>query len=256
MEIEKLPISERLKMNASLVPAGVRLADVGCDHAYVSIWLTATKTVQGSIAMDVVPGPLARAKENVSLYGLENQIELRLSDGLEKLAPGEAGCILISGMGGPLMQQILSNRREIADTAECLVLQPQSELEEFRDFLHKMGYWITAEKMCLEEGKYYFAMRAEKRPAGIDGEIPEYYLEKAELKSLPAKLVNKYGPCLIREHDGIWPDYIRREKEKREQIVKNLVQEATERSTARVEELQEEIRQIQKLIDLCEVDTK
>ena len=77
-------LSMRLRAIAGMVTKGNRLADVGCDHGYLSIWLVSEKTVPSAIAMDVRPGPLSRARENITRYGLEDYIETRLSDGLAK----------------------------------------------------------------------------------------------------------------------------------------------------------------------------
>ena len=95
----------RLRAIAGMVTKGNRLADVGCDHGYLSIWLVSEKTVPSAIAMDVRPGPLSRARENITRYGLEDYIETRLSDGLAKLEPGEGDTLVIAGMGGPLMEK-------------------------------------------------------------------------------------------------------------------------------------------------------
>ena len=75
----------RLCAIAGMVTKGNRLADVGCDHGYLSIYLVEERIVPSAIAMDVRPGPLSRARENISRYGLEDYIETRLSDGLTKL---------------------------------------------------------------------------------------------------------------------------------------------------------------------------
>ena len=104
-------ISHRLIQVAGLVPEGSRLADVGTDHGYVPIWLLQQGRIPSAIAMDVTQGPLCRARENRDRYGFQDVMDLRLSDGLEKLQPGEADTVLIAGMGGPLMIRILSKGR-------------------------------------------------------------------------------------------------------------------------------------------------
>ena len=117
----------RLRAIAGMVTKGNRLADVGCDHGYLSIWLVSEKTVPSAIAMDVRPGPLSRARENITRYGLEDYIETRLSDGLAKLEPGEGDTLVIAGMGGPL---------------------------------------IVREEMIKEDGKFYPMMKAVRNNAG------------------------------------------------------------------------------------------
>ena len=81
-------ISERLTMAASLVSDGGVLADVGTDHGYVPIYLLQQKRIPRAIAMDINRGPLERAKEHSRLYGLEEYIDLRLSDGVKALKTG------------------------------------------------------------------------------------------------------------------------------------------------------------------------
>lgn len=154
-------LSERMLRTAAMVSRGNRTADVGCDHAYTSIYLVEQGIAPQVVAMDVNAGPLARAKENVAKFGMEENISLRLSDGLAKLMPGEADTILIAGMGGPLMERILSEYPETVKAAKELVLQPQSEIGEFRRFLQKTGFRITDEDMLFEDGKYYTILRAE-----------------------------------------------------------------------------------------------
>ena len=130
-------LSERMLRTAEFISRGNRTADVGCDHAYTSIYLVEQGIAPQVIAMDVNKGPLARAKDNVEKFGMAERISLRLSDGLEALLQGEADTILIGGMGGPLMERILSAYPEKVDRAKELVLQPQSEIGQFRRFVQR-----------------------------------------------------------------------------------------------------------------------
>ena len=96
-----------MRMVASMVTAEGVLADVGTDHAYVPIALMQEGKIKGAIAMDINEGPLARAKEHIAAAGLESCIQTRLSDGVSELTPGEADSVLIAGMGGEMVIQIL-----------------------------------------------------------------------------------------------------------------------------------------------------
>jgi tRNA (adenine22-N1)-methyltransferase len=155
-----LKISDRLIQVAGLVPEGARLADVGTDHGYVPIWLLQNKRIASAIAMDVNRGPLLRAAENRDKYGFKDKIELRLSDGLEKLEPGEADAVLIAGMGGPLMVRILDEGRGRMSDVSSWILQPQSEIPSVRRYLITHDFQIVDEIMLMDDGKYYMAMRA------------------------------------------------------------------------------------------------
>ena len=147
-----MQLSKRLCAVASLVPQGCRLADVGTDHGYVPIWLVRQGRIPSAIAMDVREGPLERAREHIRAAQLTGYIEARLSDGLSALAPGEADCVLLAGMGGPLMARILKEAEEKWDSIGVYVFQPQSDLGQFRRFLDAAGFRMTAEDMVEEDG--------------------------------------------------------------------------------------------------------
>lgn len=155
-----MELSKRLNALIDLVPAGSIVADVGCDHGFVSIQLVQSGKCPAAIAMDVREGPLSRAREHVDQAGLNEKIDLRLSDGLAALRTGEAQTVVIAGMGGPLMQKILSDHMDTAKSFQTLILQPQSEIAAFRLFLRKNGFRITRNEIVKEEDKYYFPIVA------------------------------------------------------------------------------------------------
>ena len=112
------------------------------------------------IAMDVNKGPVEIAKKNIKLYGMDDCIEVRLSDGTEKLSENEVDTLLISGMGGALTVRILSMRPEIIARCKYLVLSPQSELFLVREYLRTIGFKIIKEDMVKDEEKYYVGIKA------------------------------------------------------------------------------------------------
>ena len=145
---------------AHQVKCGGVAADIGCDHGFTSIYLIEQGLAKHVIAMDINEGPLERAKEHIREYGMEADIETRLSDGTAKLAPGEADTLLISGMGGALICKILSDSPEVTARAKELVLSPQSEWATTRHYLLEHGFMIQREEMVLDQGKYYLILRA------------------------------------------------------------------------------------------------
>jgi len=92
-------ISKRLQEVARLVTKEKAVADVGCDHAYTSIYLVQQGIASKVIAMDVNRGPLERAKLNIEKYGMQQQIQTRLSDGIKELKPGGSTYIANSRYG-------------------------------------------------------------------------------------------------------------------------------------------------------------
>lgn len=156
----RVVLSKRLQMLADMVTAGSRVADVGCDHGFLSIWLVQAGVSPGVLAMDVRKGPLAAAREHIEAYGLGDYIETRLSDGLKGCEAGEADTLVCAGMGGRLMERILTESMEKVKGLKELILQPQSELWEFRVFLRREGFAVLQEEAVCEDGKFYFAMKA------------------------------------------------------------------------------------------------
>lgn len=161
--LQAVPLSKRLRMLADMVTPGNRVADVGCDHAFLSIYLVQAGICPRALAMDVRTGPLAAAGAHVAECGLGSYIEVRLSDGLAACGSGEADTVVCAGMGGRLMERILTEGMDRAREMRELILQPQSELPRFRAFLRETGFAVVEEDAVFEEGKYYFAMKAAYR---------------------------------------------------------------------------------------------
>ena len=227
-------LSKRLLTAVGMITKGNIVADVGCDHAYTSIYLCKENIAPKVIAMDVNRGPLARAKEHVEEAGLIDSISLRLSDGLEKLSPNEVDTVLLCGMGGLLMIKILSDYKEITKTVKELVLQPQSEVAQVRHFLHKEGYEIEKEHILKEDGKFYVVMRA----------VP-----KAQVQSYEEECYYLYGKLLIEEKSERLKEFLQREYNLKMEVWEALQEKETENALARKKALQEEFEHIRKVME-------
>lgn len=223
--MREIQISRRLRAVAGLVKEKGLLADVGCDHGYIPIYLIQKGKIPRAIAMDVNQGPLDRARAHIREWGLEKYIETRLSDGLEALAPGEADTVVIAGMGGPLMEKILTEGEKVLTQVKELVLQPQSEVGQFREFLARKGYCIQAEEMVEEDGKYYPMMRA------VRGTMQ--YESRAEYL---------YGRRLLTARHPVLYEFLRKEQRKAEEILLRLETADSLSAAERKEEILQEIR--------------
>ena len=140
-----MELSKRLQAVADLVTPGLRIADIGTDHAYVPVYLLSEGKNPSGIAMDINVGPLERARKHIGELLIDGELKTRLSDGMKELKTGEVQCAVIAGMGGGLVIKILSESREVADSLQECVLQPQSELEKVRTFLLEEGFFIIQE---------------------------------------------------------------------------------------------------------------
>lgn len=154
-------LSERLKTVEGAVKKWNTVADIGCDHGYVSISLINDNKASKVLACDVNEGPLKAAKENISQAGLSDIIETRLGDGLHKLTlEDKVDALVIAGMGGRLMARILEEGLEIVKQCKQLVLQPQSEGFLVRQWLYAHGFVIDKEYMVEDMGKFYWIIDA------------------------------------------------------------------------------------------------
>ncbi len=155
-------LSKRLAAVVGMVTPGSRPADVGCDHGHIPIYLVQSRKAAHVLAMDINEGPLDRARENIKAYGLTGQITTRLSDGLEAYIPGEADSLIIAGMGGILICDILAaaGRKKILGDFSELILSPHSDVALVRRRLHDLNYRIDRENMVLDSGKYYTIIHA------------------------------------------------------------------------------------------------
>lgn len=234
--MKEIQISRRLQSVAAFVQEGKRLADVGCDHGYIPIYLLQKKKIEKAIAMDINQGPLMRAKEHIQEWGLENYIDTRLSDGVKALKPNEVQSIVIAGIGGPLMEKILTEGNEVLQTVTELVLQPQSEIGHFRRFLIENEYEITHEEMILEDGKYYPIMRA------VHGKAKE----QTEAEYL-------YGKKLLQNRNPVLKEFLDREQVKAEELLEKLKNSQTPSAKARISELEKEWKDRKEALTYYEV---
>lgn len=232
-----MQLSYRLKTVAELVNTGGAVADIGCDHAYVSIYLIQNNLAAKVIAMDVNKGPLEKAKENINHYGLEAVIETRLSDGAGELVEGEADTLLIGGMGGALTIKILSQSEAVVLACRQLVLQPQSEIHLVRKYLRKIGFVIEKEKMLIDDGKYYVAMRAVKSDELFEGR----------------ELFDRYGKYLLEEKAPVLQQYLSRGYEQTVELLCKLETSSSPKAEQRMNQLREDLEYIKEGLSYYEM---
>ena len=243
-------LSERLRTVAGMVTRGNVVCDVGCDHGFTAIYLVQQGISPRALAMDLREGPLSAAGEHIAACGLEERIETRLSDGLHKYKIGEADTLICAGMGGGLMTRILAEEREKTDSFRELVLQPQSELQQFRQFLRENGYRIQDEEILQEEGKFYQVIRAvADRERDSQGESVQVSDETdVEL----CKLKDRYGPVLLRKRTPVFLSFLEREEAICKEILARLRSQglADDKRRERYEEIEAQLQDCRRARDL------
>lgn len=150
----------RLETIATAIPSCRYIADIGTDHAYLPIELIRRKQVDKAIAIDVVAGPLQFAQDHIGRAGLKDLIECRLGNGLAPLAPGEVDGVIIAGMGGRLISDIITTHPEVVTKLQFMMLQPMRGGDVLRRTLQEIGWKISGEWLVEDHGKIYEIIRA------------------------------------------------------------------------------------------------
>lgn len=203
-------LSKRLMALANMVTDGNRLADIGTDHGYIPIYLCQTGKIPSALAMDIGKGPLQQARTHIAEHGLDGQIETRLSDGMAALQKNEADTILIAGMGGGLVMKILTEGAEKLTGREELILQPQSEIAQVRQFLRMHEFQIVDEDMILEDGKYYPMMKVMQQK------------QAEQSNRLPQDVADAFGSVLLEKRHPVLKEWLERELRTVEAVLAQL----------------------------------
>ena len=187
----KLPISPRLLACADFVAPGDRVADIGCDHGYLSIYLLTEGRARSAIASDVKEMPLMSAVKNAEKYGVRDRMEFYLSDGVRSI-PRDFDCMICAGMGGDTMISILESSPWLKDKKYRLILQCQSKTPMLRKYLSESG-WRIAKETVLQDGRFlYTIMEVLWDPAYPRLSPAQCYFPPALLEDASEHLVNYY----------------------------------------------------------------
>lgn len=171
-----IKLDARLKMAAEEVRPGKRIADIGTDHAYLPAFLIENNICPSAIAADIGKGPLENARKITSTSkDLSDRIELRLSDGLKEIKEDEVDDIVIAGMGGILIAEILTAAPWVKDENKRLILQPMSHAEDVRKYLCENGFEIIKEKSCTDGRHNYIIIVSEFKDKENDKDEAFYY---------------------------------------------------------------------------------
>ena len=152
----KLPISDRLLACCAFVHPGDRIADVGCDHGYLSIHLLTRGIASSAIASDLREGPLQSARDNAAKFGVHEKIEFCLSDGVQNI-PRDFDTLVCAGMGAHTMISILESAPWLQNSRYRMSLQCQIKTPMLRQYLTEHGWYIQQEAV-LRDGKFLYTV--------------------------------------------------------------------------------------------------
>ncbi len=221
----------RLECIVSMVDKCKTVADIGADHGYAAEMLLKTVICENIIATDLNVGPLNRAKEHLSNVNLKDKCDFRLGSGLTVLKEGEADAIIIAGMGGDLISDIIETSKDIAKNAKQLILQPMTAIENLRRYLFENGFEIIDEKIVKELHHFYFIIKAKKGTPIIEDDI---YFEISKI------LIQKKEPVMI--------DYINKVIRTNEKIISSLEKAHNVEYNEKIENLKEKNKTIKELL--------
>lgn len=227
-----MELSKRLKWIVEKLNKTEVIMDIGTDHGYIPIYLIKNNIAQKVIASDINKEPLNKAKINASLDGVLDKIDLRLGGGLSPLKDKEANSVIIAGMGGNLIRDILENDLNKVKNLDYLILQPAQNPEVLRKYLYKNDYEILDEDICLDENQYYEIFKVRYK-AGDYISLEDIFYEISPM------MLNKKLPLL--------KSYIESKIEKNEKVM-DFIKDNTEHAIARKNELKEKNKRLERLL--------
>ena len=146
----RMKLSDRMQVIADHVAPGEIAADIGTDHGQIPVWLFARGICPKVILSDISEDSLAKAKETAAAYQFGKGLSFRVGDGLSVLQPGEADTVIIAGMGGKLIRQILAEDLNHTLTFRKFILQPRKGYGPLRKWLLEHGFLFLSEDVVWE----------------------------------------------------------------------------------------------------------
>jgi tRNA (adenine22-N1)-methyltransferase len=227
-----MELSKRLTWIIEKVDKVQVIMDIGTDHGYIPIYLVKNNIAQKVIASDINKDPLKKAKINATLDGVSDKVDLRLGGGLEPLKNNEAQAVIIAGMGGNLIRDILENDFDKVKKLEYLILQPAQNPEVLREYLYTNDYEILDEDICLDDNKYY--------------ELFKVRYKKGDYISLE-NLFYEISPLMLNKKLPLLKAYIESKIEKNKKVIE-FITDSTEHAIMRRNELKDKNEKLEKIL--------
>lgn len=230
-----MKLSDRLMTIANLVSKNSIVADIGTDHGYIPVHLIENNISKKVIGTDISKGSLDKIIEVVKELGYESLIDTRLGNGLEVIKPFEVDTLIIAGMGGLLICDILDKDKKVSNSITNFILQPMVASKELREYLIENNFEILKEELVKEENKYYEIIYAKKGKSYIENRI-DYEI----------------SPILISNKHPLLKEFIENKVNIAESIKKELEGIDSEKSQERYLELSNTIAEYREVLENIE----
>ena len=229
----RLKLTRRLQKIADQVEQGSVVADIGTDHGYIPIYLLENKISEYVIAGDINMKPLESAEANIQLYGCYNKAETRLGSGLSVLKEGEVDTVIIAGMGGLLISDLLESSKNIVKKIKTFILQPMQAQMELRKYLIQNGFTIKKDILVKEDHHIYEIFVAEHGQQEVENTI--YYETGFHIQSNAKDLAEEFILGKIRAT---------------KQVIENISQNASETPVEKLREMEIKLKKLEEVL-LC-----
>ncbi len=224
---------KRLTTIADMVIRDEPVADIGADHALLSLYMLEKSIIPYAIVTDIIEGPYERAKMAVETSPYRDNIEVRKGDGIDIINPHEVATVIIAGMGGDVMADIISRDWAKAESFARFILQPMSRPQVIRDILSKRGWELTEERVIFENNKFFVILSY--TPAG----------KPYELTPLEAEI----GPLLLAGIYQYKREYLRSFLAKYEGITRSLEESSGTKEQMILRAYQEKMHRLEELLN-------
>ncbi|MGM0395425.1 MAG: tRNA (adenine(22)-N(1))-methyltransferase [Bacillota bacterium] len=226
-----MKLSPRLEKITDLVQQNSIVADIGTDHGYVPKHLIDSGKSKLVIATDISKESLQKTVDYIRDENLEVTIKTRLGDGLEPIRPFETDTVIIAGMGGLLIADIINKSINIAKSTNTLILQPMVGSAELRKYLLHNGFRIVDEELVREGDKYY-----------------EIIIAKTGLQKFRKELDYEISPVMIKKKNPLLKELLDSRIRMNEKVIETLKHSGGEKSQIRLEELQKIVKDYREVL--------
>ena len=225
-----MELSKRLKFISNHIDKCESIIDVGTDHGYIPIYAIKKGLCKKAIASDINKDPVKKAQLNASLEGVGKDVEVRLGGGLSTVKLKEVEGVIIAGMGGNLIRDILEMDKDKLPFYKFIILQPAQNPEVLRKYLYTGGYKILEEDLCLDEGIYYELFKVRKCK-----------VENREISDIDCEI----SKVLLKDRHPLMYSYLESKEEKYKKIL-SFIKDDSEAAKKRKDHIENKLKIIEK----------